>query len=269
MRRVLVVVLGLLCSLGTAQAAALPFEVNAHAYLVQVNGQERWAKAPNQALAPASLTKLMTALLVLERGDLEAAVTVSAAAARETGTRLRLQPGERMKAHDLLRAMLVHSANDACHALAAHVAGSEQRFVQRMNDRARAWGLHSTHFTNACGHDHPRHRSSARDIAALATRAMAQPVLASIVSLPEVQLHTQAPTPRRFALANSNALIGRYDGVQGVKTGFTAQAGKCVVVQAQRGSTRVLLVLLHGANRWWDASDILDHAFARSTDATR
>lgn len=265
----LLAVLGLLCGLTNVQATPLPFDIHAQAYLVQVNGQERWAKAPARALAPASLTKLMTALLVLERGELEAAVTVSAAAARETGTRLRLQPGERMKAHDLLRAMLVHSANDACHALAAHVGGNEQRFVQRMNDRAKAWGLHNTHFTNACGHDHPRHRSSARDLAALATHAMAQPVLASIVALPEVELHTLAAAPRRFALANSNALIGRYEGVQGVKTGFTPAAGKCVVVQAQRGTQRVLLVLLHGANRWWDASDILDHAFAHSTNASR
>lgn len=263
MRRVLAV-LGLLCGLGCAQGAPLPFDVQANAYLVEVNGQERWAKAAQRALAPASLTKLMTALLVLEHGGLDASVAVSEAAARETGTRLHLRAGERLSVHDLLRATLVHSANDACHALAAHVAASEARFVQRMNERAKAWGLSATHFVNACGHDHPQHRSSARDLAALAKRVMAQPVLAAIVALPEAVLYTQGSTPRSFSMPNSNALIGRYEGVQGVKTGYTPAAGKCVVVLAQRGTQRVLLVLLHGGNRWWDASDILDHAFAHA-----
>lgn len=265
MRRLLAL-LGLLCGL-SVRAAPLPFDVQAQAYLVQINDEERWARAATRSLAPASLTKLMTALLVLEHGGLEGSVNVTDAAARETGTRLGLRSGERMSVLDLLRAMLVHSANDACHALAAHVAGSEKRFVQHMNARAKAWSLKATQFTNACGHDHPAHRSSARDLAALAQRFMAQPVLATMVALPHVELHTLGATLRRFSVSNSNALVGRYEGVRGIKTGFTPQAGKCVVVLAQRGPTRVLLVLLHGANRWWDASDILDHAFAHSTDA--
>lgn len=267
MRRVLTV-FGLLCSLCMAQAAPLPLAVQADAYLVRVDGADRWSHAAQRSLPPASLTKLMTALLVREQGPLEAVVSVAPAATRETGTRLRLQAGERMSVHDLLRATLVHSANDACHALAVHVAGSEPLFVQRMNERARQWGLRATRFMNACGHDHARHRSSAQDLAALAQRVLADPALAAIVALPEVRLRTVGPSAREFSLTNSNALLGRYEGVQGVKTGYTPAAGKCVVVLAQRGSTRVLLVLLHGANRWWDASDILDHAFAHARDTT-
>jgi D-alanyl-D-alanine carboxypeptidase (penicillin-binding protein 5/6) len=250
---------GLLGSLG-GQAASLPFPVEARAYLVQVNGQTRWERASDQRLPLASLTKLMTALLVLEHYRPNDNVTLSSSAARETGTRLGLKAGEQMLVQDLLAASLLKSANDACHALAEHVAGSQARFVQSMNQRAREWGLAATHFTNACGHDDAQHQSSARDLAQLATRALAQPVLAELVAKANMSVQTVGGS-RQFALVNSNALVGRYEGAVGVKTGFTPQAGKCVIALVQRGDVRVLLVLLNGANRWWDASDILDHAF--------
>jgi D-alanyl-D-alanine carboxypeptidase (penicillin-binding protein 5/6) len=194
-------------------------------------------------------------------------VSVSASAARETGTRLGLKAGEQMQVQDLLAASLLKSANDACHALADHVAGSQARFVQSMNQRAREWGLAATHFTNACGHDDAQHQSSARDLARLAGRALAQPVLAGLVARAGMDIQTVGGS-RRFALVNSNALVGRYEGTLGVKTGFTPQAGKCVIALVQRGDVKVLLVLLNGANRWWDASDILDHAFAHAHETS-
>jgi D-alanyl-D-alanine carboxypeptidase (penicillin-binding protein 5/6) len=258
--------LGWLVCLG-AHAAALPFPVEARAYLVQVNGQTRWERASEQRLPLASLTKLMTALLVMEQYRPTDIVSVSASAARETGTRLGLKAGEQMQVQDLLAASLLKSANDACHALADHVAGSQARFVQNMNQRARTWGLAATHFTNACGHDDAQHQSSARDLARLATRALAQPVLAGLVARASLDVQTVGGK-RRFSLVNSNALVGRYEGTIGVKTGFTPQAGKCVIALVQRGDVKVLLVLLNGANRWWDASDILDHAFAHAHETS-
>jgi D-alanyl-D-alanine carboxypeptidase (penicillin-binding protein 5/6) len=260
-----VALIALLCGLHAA-AMPLPFAIQASAYVVQVDGQTRWDKAGDQALAPASLTKLMTALLVLENYQPQSVVSVGDLAARETGTRLGLKPRMQMRVGDLLAAMMLLSANDACHALADHVAGNESRFVQLMNQRAKAWGLSATHFSNACGHDDAQHRSSANDLAALGRRAMAQPVLSELAAQPSMRI-ASADGTRAFDLRNSNALIGRYEGAVGLKTGFTPKAGKCVVALARRGTTTVLLVMLQGANRWWDASDILDHAFAHAHDS--
>lgn len=258
--------IGLLCCLGAA-AGTLPFAVEAAAYLVQVDGKTRWDRASSRPLPPASLTKLMTALLVLEHYSPHDIVTVSTLAARETGTRLGLRAGERLQVQDLLAGGLLKSANDACLALAEHIGGNQTQFVQRMNQRAREWGLTATHFTNACGHDDAQHRASARDLAQLAHRAMAQPVFADLVARTSMTVQTVGGK-RQFALDNSNALVGRYEGAVGVKTGYTPLAGKCVVALARRNGVTVLLVLLHGANRWWDASDMLDHAFAHADDAT-
>lgn len=248
------------------QQPAFP-DVVAAAYLVKAGPRTLEERAADRRLAPASLTKIMTALLVLESYAPAQVVTVSRAAAAETGSRIGLRPKETMTVADLLAATLIQSANDACHALAEHAAGSHTGFVARMNRRAREWGLRDTHFTNACGHDDPDHYASARDLAFLAERAMAQPVFADVVARPSFAV-TGADGKRRFLLENKNALIGRYAGAVGVKSGFTARAGKCLVASAERDGRKVLLVLLNAPNRWWDATDILDHAFAQIQPGT-
>lgn len=263
-------VVALMCQLGLLPAAegaeqlSDPFPQAAGAYWLSVDSAARWARHPGQLLPPASLTKLMTALLVLEQGQLQQVVSISAAAASESGTRMGLQPGIKMRAAELLTAMVLKSANDACHALAEHVAASEQNFVVLMNRRAAALGLHDTHFTNACGHDHPKHRSSARDLATLAEFILRRPEFARLVAQVEVVLYDSSAT-RRYAITNSNELIGRYPGAIGVKTGYTRQAGKCLVALAVRGDRRVLLVLLNAPDRWWTATAMLDAAFAETT----
>jgi D-alanyl-D-alanine carboxypeptidase (penicillin-binding protein 5/6) len=254
-----------------AQAGAAPpgdpFGNVAAAYLVKVDGREVWARNPDVALPPASLTKMMTALLVLERSDLRGVATISPAASRETGTRLGLSPGDRMPVIDLLAGSLLGSANDACRALAEHVAGSETKFVALMNARARALGLSRTRFANACGHDAPGMRSTARDLARLAETAMENPVFAKMAGLEDGWIST-ADAGRKYPLENRNLLIGRYRGAIGVKTGFTAAAGKCLVALAERGGKRVLLVLLNAPDRWWKAERILDAAFADGSGAS-
>ncbi len=202
----------------------------------------------------------MTGLLVLEQFQPDEAVTVTPSATRETGSRLGLKSGERFRLQDLLAAALITSANDACHALADHLARNESSFVARMNRRAKALGMRNTHFTNACGHDKPGHYSSARDLSLLAHALLKHPALIGITSQRTLQIAT-LDGQRRYALENKNALIGRYDGALGLKTGFTAKAGKCLVAFAKRGGDTVLLVMLHGNDRWWDAADILDLAF--------
>lgn len=254
--------LGLLLSCHTLLALAQPdpFPEVATAYRVEVDGRPVWERQANRRLPPASLTKLMTVLLVLDDYRPQAEVTISRTAANETGSRLGLRSGDSFYVEDLLAAALIHSANDACRALAEHIAGSEARFVQRMNRRARELGMRDTRFTNACGHDTPGHYSSARDLALLANESLRHRALLELTNKQQVKIFA-LNAPRDYHFANKNALIGRYRGALGLKSGYTPKAGKCLIAYAERGSTRVLLVMLHGGDRWWDAADILDLAF--------
>jgi D-alanyl-D-alanine carboxypeptidase (penicillin-binding protein 5/6) len=261
--------LGIVASAAWAEAAGPgdPFGNVAAAYLVKVDGREVWARNADAPLPPASLTKMMTALLVLERADLRSVVTVSREASRETGTRLGLALGDRMPVIDLLAATLIGSANDTCHVLADHVAGSETKFVTLMNARARELGLSNTRFANACGHDAPGMHSTARDLARLAEAAMGNPVFAKMAGLEDGWIAT-ADAGKKFSLKNKNLLIGRYRGTKGVKTGFTGRAGRCLAASAERDGKRVLLILLNAPDRWWKAEEILDAAFAHGSGAS-
>lgn len=256
---------GLLLFCSATHADSLPFSIEAASYLIQVDQQTRWQRDADKKLPPASLTKLMTALLVLEHYQPEHMVTISPAATRETGTRLLLKSASRMSVQNLLAASLINSANDSCHALAEYVSGDEARFVQLMNQRARTWGLRATHFTNACGHDDARHYSSARDLAVLANKALLSPIILALVAQPEMTI--QALDGTRYQLMNKNALIGRYDGAIGLKTGFTPKAGKCVIALVERQGVQVLAVMLDAPNRWWDVSVALDYAFSHAHPA--
>lgn len=162
---------------------------------------------------------------------------------------------------DLLAASLLQSANDACHALADHIAGNESNFVALMNRRAKELGLADTHFSNACGHDHPNHYSSARDLARLTGSILAHPFLAELVSRVETTIST-LDGRHTFRLVNRNELVGRYQGAAGVKTGYTPKAGKCLIALARRNGVQVMVVLLNAPDRWWTAVDMLDSAFA-------
>ncbi len=260
MRAGLIIGLWLFAPLTPAASQPDPFPQVASAYLVELDGETIWARHPQRHLPPASLTKLMTALLVLERDRLDDAVTIEPSATRETGTRLGLRSGERFHLQDLLAAVLVNSANDACHALADQLAGSESAFVTQMNRRAKMLGMRDTHFTNACGHDEAGHHSSVRDLNLLAHALLEYRSLLGVTSQKRLQIAT-LDGQHSYPLENSNALIGRYDGALGLKTGFTPKAGKCLIAYAKRGEHTVLLVMLHGQDRWWDAADILDLAF--------
>ncbi|MEW6720773.1 MAG: serine hydrolase [Thermodesulfobacteriota bacterium] len=238
-----------------------PFPGVAASYLLKVDGTAVWEHSPDRRLPPASLTKMMTALLVLERGRLGEVATVSRAAAAETGARIGLKPGDRLRVAELLAATLLRSANDAAHALAEHVDGTEGRFVKRMNARAAALGMRNTRFANASGRHHPGHYSTANDLALLAEAALADDRFARLVAQVRLDIEN-ADGSRTFPLENGNEMVGRYRGAVGVKTGYTREAGPCLVVLAERGPNRVLLVLLNAPNRWWDAVGMLDNAFS-------
>ena len=250
-----------------ADAANSPFANPPPSYLLVVNGHTYRERNSHTRRAPASLTKVMTALIVLEELDLDEVVTVSRSAARETGSRIGLRRGDRLTVRDLLAATLINSANDACRALADHAAGNQQAFVARMNTRARRLQLKDTRFTNASGHDHPGLYSSAYDLAILTERAMSKPVFANLVARRTMRI-TTVNGRRTFHLKNKNRLIGRYPGACGVKTGTTPRAGQCLIALAQRHDRKVLLVIMHARNRWHIAPAMLDAAFAAGLAAT-
>jgi D-alanyl-D-alanine carboxypeptidase (penicillin-binding protein 5/6) len=254
----------LLCWLpaGNPAIAAVPdpYPNLAAAYIVQVGENDLWMGNGDARLPPASLTKIMTALVVLEGYRPDEVAVVSASAAKEGGTRLKIKAGEKFSVAALLTATLMVSANDACAALAEHHAGSIGAFVARMNERAIALGLSNTHFANPCGFDAPDHYSSVRDLARLARAAMAHPGFAAIVALPETRI-ASAGGERTFALKNRNALIGNYKPAIGIKTGFTSRAGKCLVALAEKDGVRVLVVMLNAKSRWWDTIGLIERAF--------
>lgn len=264
------------CLLGVPVAAAAlaspdspgPLAGMAQAYVARVDGKILWSHRAAQELAPASLTKVMTALLILESYEPEKVISVSARAAAATGTRLSIKAGERYTQENLLLAMLLVSGNDACRALAEAHSGDARRFVALMNRRAAQLGLRRTHFENACGHDAPDHYSTAQDLMQLTEVALTNPVFTAMVRRPEVSF-ASVDGARSFALRNTNELIGRHPDAIGVKSGYTPKAGKCLIALAERGGVRVLLVLLNVPNRWWDAHAALDRAFDHAAKAPR
>lgn len=258
--------LGSVGAAGFAVAAVVDrYPGAAAAYLVSVDDVPLWGARTRERLPPASLTKMMTALLVAESLDPDALVRVSARAARAGGARMGLAAGARLRVDALLAGLLLRSGNDACVALAERVAGTEEAFVARMNRRAGELRLADTHFANACGFDAPAHHASAEDLAVLARQVLATPALARLTAQ---KRHTAVGEDgKRYPLVNGNVLIDLVPGMDGVKTGYTRQAGRCLVGSVERDGHRVLVVLLGGTDRWWDAVAMIEQAFDHLTAA--
>jgi D-alanyl-D-alanine carboxypeptidase (penicillin-binding protein 5/6) len=245
-----------------AAAAMPPLSARAAVLMDFASGKVLYDKAAHQRLPPASTTKIMTALLTLERRQLDAETTVSPLAAGMPGTRMGLQAGQRFTTRELLYGLLLPSGNDAAVALAQQGAPSVDAFVERMNARAREIGLAETHYVNPHGLDDPAHLSSAYDLGQLARFALrAEPLFDQYVSVAH-QVLQATPGHPELALDNLNQLLGAYPGADGVKTGTTAAAGQSLVGSATRNQHRLLMVVLGSADRYADARAILDNGFA-------
>lgn len=228
------------------------------------DGQMMFAKAPEARRPIASLTKLMTALLVLQRRSLDDVVVVSPDAVFDRGdygasSSLGLRAGERRTVRELLDGLLLGSANDAAVALSIDVAGSQDRFVALMNRRARALGMRDTEFFSPNGLD-DRGRSTARDLLVLTRAAYATRGLGSIAASKVRTIPDPRGRPRR--IQNRNALLWLYRGAIGLKTGFTAGAGYCLIATAERGDRRLVAIVLGDRNEAFsEAATLLDHGF--------
>jgi serine-type D-Ala-D-Ala carboxypeptidase (penicillin-binding protein 5/6) len=231
-----------------------PVITAASALLLDVDsGQVLFALNPDQPLPPASTAKIITALVVLERANLDDIVTVSPAAAATEGSRMGLQAGERLTVRDLLYGLLLPSGNDAAVALAEHVAGSTADFVALMNQTSAGLGLGQSHFVNPHGLDADDQTSSAADLAKAAMAALKYPVFAGIVATPTAQI-------AGHALTNTNELLGSLPGADGIKTGTTDAAGECLVASVSRRGHRLLAVLLNSRDRYGDARGLYKFA---------
>jgi serine-type D-Ala-D-Ala carboxypeptidase (penicillin-binding protein 5/6) len=229
---------------GAAAAKPLPRpQVRAASYAVidARTGEVLLDRAGNARRAIASTTKLMTALLALERARPREVFTAPAYRALPVESKINLRKGERMTVEDLLEGLLLESANDAAVTIAENVSGSRAAFVRDMNARARELGLERTRFANAIGLDDPDNYSTARDLAALAARLMRIRRFERIVDLPEAVL---ASGSRRRVVDNRNLLIARYPFVDGVKTGHTRSAGYVLVGSGTGRDVRVITVVL-------------------------
>lgn len=240
---------------------ALPWRtVPAHSVLLKElrSGRVLYEHDAEKRLSPASLTKIMSALVILEKGHLDEQATVSKNAARAPKSHLRLKTGEVFRLEDLLKAMLIVSANDACLAAIEHVGGGEEQFVMLMNAKAAELGLADTHFSNGCGFDGPDHYSTAEDLARLSEAAMQNPVFRELVR-EEQEIITPVSGHRAYVLHNTNRLLGRIPGVEGVKTGFTSKAGRCLIAKVSQNGSDLLLVILNSNRRWNIAKSLIDY----------
>lgn len=223
------------------------------------SGVTLFEKNPDARLFPASTTKIMTALVVLEEYTLNDVVTVVRGPEVE-GQKMGLIKGETITVENLLYGILVHSANDAAFALAAHHPQGVEGFVQKMNETADHLHLTNTHFVNPAGFDDPNHYTTARDLMRLALIALEHPEISKIVAIPQI---TVSDTTYVYfhTLRNINELLGKIPGVSGFKTGFTEAAGQSLVTTIKRKGHTILIVLLKSQDRFGETEILLNWVF--------
>lgn len=236
--------------------------------LTTIDGRELWARDPEARRAMASTTKIMTALVVLEHADMSDEVVVDKIARTVGESAMGLRVGERLTMGELLKGVLVQSGNDAATMIAEKVGGTVANFVDMMNAKAKQLDLVNTHYVNPHGLDAPGHYTSAEDLTALARIAMSNPTFRSIVGVYTVKVRSNRYT---HLLQSHNALLKTYKGAEGIKTGWTNDAGYCVVFAAKRGGVELVGTVMGAASeagRAQQAQKLLDWGFAHYKPVT-
>lgn len=271
-QRILSVLLALalmICVLPAAKAEGLEIAAPSAILMDAATGTILYEKNAHERLAPASVTKVMTLLLVMEALDSgritwDDMVTASETAAGKGGSQVYLEVGEQMSMDEMLKSVVVSSANDCATALAEHVAGSEAAFAERMNARAAELGLEDTHFVNCTGlDDEPNaaeHLTSAYDIAVMSRELLKHDEIRKYTTI-----WMDTVRDGQFGLSNTNKLVRFYQGTTGLKTGYTKAAGHCLSASAQRDGIELIAVVLHcesSSDRFQSAKALLDYGFA-------
>ena len=215
----------------------------------------------------ASTTKIMTALVVIESGNVKRTVSIPKEATGIEGSSVYLYPEEQLTVEELLYALLLESANDAATALAIAVAGSVEAFAARMNQKAEALGLTATHFVNPHGLDDDEHYTTAYDLAVLTAYALENETFRTICATARKTIPLKGDEGTRV-LVNHNKMLTRYEGAMGVKTGFTKKSGRCLVSAAERDGLTLIAVTLSAPDDWNDHAALLDFGFSNYARAT-
>lgn len=235
----------------------------------KTTGEVLYEDNADEKLRPASVTKVMTLLLVMEaledgRIGWDDMVTTSAAAAAKGGSQIYLEENEQLPLTEMLKSVVVSSANDCACALAEHIAGSEAAFVQRMNERAQELGMANTHFANCTGLDDGpdanEHLTTARDIAIMSRELLKHEKIKEYTTI-----WMDTVRNGEFGLSNTNKLVRFYDGTTGLKTGYTSGAGYCLSASAERGGMELIAVVMHcktSPDRFESAKALLNYGFA-------
>ena len=270
----------LLCALAVLMAVTnAPIHTYAQGYdakgaiLVEpTTGRVLLEQDADDPLPPASVTKVMTMLLIYEAvasGKIkwEDKVNISEHAAGMGGSQIFLEPGQTPTVYDLTRSIVIASANDAAVAMAEHLAGSEPAFVDLMNQRAKELGMSNTHFVNACGLDADGHLTSARDIALMSSQLITHhpEVTETALVWMDTITHETRKGPQEFGLTNTNKMVRTYDGITGLKTGSTSKAQFCLSATAHKDDLSLVAVILGSPDsktRFAEARRLLDHGYA-------
>ncbi len=225
-------------------------------------GRVLYAKNAESKLPMASTTKVMSALLTLEQPDLDKYFVVDPNAIKVEGSSMGLVEGDQVTLRALAYGMLLPSGNDAANAAAVRIGGTIENFIGMMNDRAKLLGLENTHFVTPSGLHDDNHYSTAKDMAMLARAALKNPDFLAICSSNNAQLEFGNPPYKRW-LKNSNKMLQSYDGAIGVKTGFTDEAGRCLISAARRDGVTLICVTLNDPNDWQDTANLFDYGFTQ------
>lgn len=238
-------------------------DVSAHSAILMDGdtGEVLYEKNPDEKSLIASTTKIMTALVTLENGNLEDIVEIPREAVGIEGSSMYLKEGERLSVEDLLHGLMLSSGNDAAVALALHISGSIEDFAALMNREAEELGLTGAHFANPNGLDSEENYATARDLGLLASAALDNPSFLRIVSTKVYQCEGHTMT-------NHNKLLWQYEGAVGVKTGFTKKAGRILVGGAERNGRTLVSVTINAPNDWQDHKSMLDYGFSQYTEAS-
>lgn len=261
MQRAAAIFLSAALLLSTAAGAVDTISARSAILMDAATGRVLYEKNSHKKSLIASTTKIMTGLLAAESGRLSETVIIPPEAVGIEGSSLYLKAGERLTVEQLLYGLMLHSGNDAAVALALHLSGDVEDFVDRMNQRAAELGLTETHFANPNGLDDEGNYGTAHDLAVLAAAALENEVFRQVVS-------TKTCTVGQRQLTNHNKLLWRYEGAMGVKTGFTKAAGRLLVSAAERQGRRLIAVTINAPDDWNDHSKLLDDGFSRLTAHT-
>ena len=225
------------------------------------SGKVIYGKNENKRTAMASTTKIMTAIVLIENADLNQTITVSAKAAGTGGSRLGLKHNDKITMKDLLYGLMLKSGNDAAVAIAENVGGSIEKFADLMNEKAKEIGLDNTHYVTPHGLDNPEHYTTAYELAKLADYALKNEIFAKVVNTKNYTV-TINGYPKN--ITNTNELLGYLDGVNGVKTGFTNNAGRCLVTSVNRNEFEIITVVLQADTkkiRTTDSISLIEYVY--------